>query len=205
MARARADTESEAKKRYKGIIGKALGCITDAIPLLAETEGRALYALTTSEFPLLLGSREGEPVFLGIDQHVVFGADPVHPGEFKAHTRKYIYTLAMGDLDRPLVEWHWHPENRPDPHIHIPGLPAPMKTTHLPTGRVAIEEVIRYLIADLGVTPKPNEAAALATLNECQSVFEQFRSWPSRPTAVPAESIPARVRQKIGKRRSRIE
>jgi len=54
------------------------------------------------------------------------------------------------------MSWHWHPLTTPgrsDPHTHVRsdnvGLPG-LRELHIPSGRVAFEEVAYFLIADLG-------------------------------------------------------
>lgn len=60
------------------------------------------------------------------------------------------------DLGDELVSWHWHPNSRRDPHLHVYGqheASGPLGKLHLPTGRVSFEAVVRCLILDWGVTP----------------------------------------------------
>jgi hypothetical protein len=57
-----------------------------------------------------------------------------------------------------LSAYHWHPAGRSPivlPHLHLGGDVARPKftTVHLPTGRIALEEVLRFAITELDVRP----------------------------------------------------
>jgi hypothetical protein len=60
-------------------------------------------------------------------------------GPWQVHTTAWMYALEAND--RPLVEYHWHPISNSHerlPHLHLEG-----GKTHLPTGRVLVEDVLR--------------------------------------------------------------
>lgn len=64
------------------------------------------------------------------------------------------------------------------PHLHVGAAMGPNAATilggHVPTGRVAMEDVLRLLI-ELGVQPRRDDWQAV--LDETQSAFERWRSW----------------------------
>ncbi len=71
------------------------------------------------------------------------------------------YQYALYDVDsREILAYHWHPEGSSHvtaPHLHL-GSGAEvgrrdLAGAHLPTGHVALEDVLRLAIADLGVRP----------------------------------------------------
>jgi hypothetical protein len=80
-------------------------------------------------------------------------------------TVAYTYTLTPEDDPEPLFRWEYV-RRRPDPGAlwcrhHLQG-PVPLRIgghevslndLHLPTGYVTLEEVLRFCIVDLGVTP----------------------------------------------------
>jgi hypothetical protein len=76
------------------------------------------------------------------------------------------------------VAWHWHPRSRvTHPHAHVAGL-AMGGRAHLPTGRVSIESVLRFLLDDLGVPARrPDYAEVLA---EAERLFIRRRRWHAR-------------------------
>lgn len=94
-------------------------------------------------------------------------------------TLQYIYTLTGEDKpDERWLEWHWHPSLRPEPHCHV-HLPHPslgdLPDLHLPTSRVSFEEIVRFLIEDLGVRAS---ADWQATLKTSQDRYQKYRRWP---------------------------
>jgi hypothetical protein len=86
---------------------------------------------------------------------------------FRLTTKRYWYHLYKGDAIDAFMRWEYvdrklEPEARyPRHHLHIHDVVLPidgssagidLKKTHLPTGWVTIEEVLRFLISELGVT-----------------------------------------------------
>lgn len=67
-----------------------------------------------------------------------------------------LYHVHAGD-GREIVAFHWHPGHRhvPLPHAQFRTLtdPIPMGKVHCPSGRVALEAVVRLVIGELGVEP----------------------------------------------------
>lgn len=65
------------------------------------------------------------------------------------------------------------------PHLHVRGLTAPLALSraHFPTGRVAIEAVIRFAIAELGVRPLLPAGTWQALLAETEQTFRDNRTW----------------------------
>ena len=103
------------------------------------------------------------PLELIIGQHLA--ADVTKEGKFVLRTVKYSYRLAAPGQKNAVVHWDYErtrprPEDRWCRH-HLQGQPdvviekrrVPLKDLHLPTGYVAIEEVLRFCIVDLGVRP----------------------------------------------------
>jgi hypothetical protein len=96
------------------------------------------------------------------------------------------YEYRILDLDaREILAFHWHPagySNVIDPHLHLSGKlnpidtgrgqePLPLAPMHIPNGFVTLEDVVRLLITEFGITPRrddwddllrENRAAALA-------------------------------------------
>jgi hypothetical protein len=97
-------------------------------------------------------------------------------------TVEYVYEVSdqAGDL---LAAWHWHPGDRdadhdaPWPHLHAYGArnSLTLHKLHLPTGRVALEAVVRFLIGDLDVVPR--RADWRAVLERAEAHFRERRSW----------------------------
>jgi hypothetical protein len=95
-------------------------------------------------------------------------------GPWKVTTTSYSYEILNEDQSEFLI-YHWHPEGlSPEsrPHLHIGGA---HRKTHVPTGRVAIEDVLRMCIRDLGVDETRDDWAAV--LDEAQAAFATWRTW----------------------------
>jgi hypothetical protein len=98
-----------------------------------------------------------------------------------AHTTGYEYALQL-ENGREIVAYHYDPRGASrvkTPHLHVRGLtaPLPLSRAHFPTGRVAIEEVIRFALMALGVRPRLPEGRWQALLIETERVFTGNRTW----------------------------
>lgn len=142
--------------------------------------GSEYVALTVPE-TITLQRANGSRIYLRSTQGFQFGDHEEFPKERKVHTRQYAYTLSESeDLSAELFSWQWHPPAWPEPHMHIGrGHPdhGPLSKLHVPTGRVAFEQVLRFAITEYDVeTAKPREEA-LADLDEVLRRFHAFKSW----------------------------
>jgi len=109
--------------------------------------------------------------------------DPDERGSWRVSTTGY--SCSLQDLQgKEFLSYHWHPEGRSAvayPHLHVgaaSGIPAKGLITpgaHLPTGRVALEDLLRLAIEQLGVTPQRPDWSAV--LDECQEAFEASQTW----------------------------
>lgn len=89
-------------------------------------------------------------------------------------TGAYLYTVNADRLRGELFGWHWHPVGLSwcqSPHLHAPGEDG----DHVPTGRVAFEQVVRWLIEELDVSPLRHDWA---------DVFGRQRAGLARPALV---------------------
>jgi hypothetical protein len=104
----------------------------------------------------------------------------VRGAPWKARTAAYWYILQDAD-EQELLAYHWHPEGHSPvttPHLHVRADMAPFRfghRIHLPTGRVALEEIIRIAITEFGVTPLRDDWPDV--LDTGQRLFESMRSW----------------------------
>src|SRR2546427_10373337 len=79
-----------------------------------------------------------------------------------------------------VLGYHWHPQERNAiayPHLHLHHgagtLQHNLADAHLPTARIAIEDVIRCVITQQGVVPLRDDWEAI--LAETQAAFQQWR------------------------------
>lgn len=175
----RARNESEAVRRYKHHLQRGLGLVTMAQWITGEQDRRTgLNFLTTEPHPMRLANEQELPIYLRATQLFSFERDRRFRGDWKVRTQQYIYSVGIGPEERDaLFVWHWHPDLRTDCHLHIYGEVAGvgrMDRLHLPTRRVSFEQVLRFLIVDLGVRARTGWAEVL---EECQRRFEEYWSW----------------------------
>lgn len=100
---------------------------------------------------------------------------------WRVRTDGYAYRANLDpDPKGYLLAWHWHPDSRPDPHVHVGA--AGLRGLHVPTGRVSFEEVLRFFITEMGLRPARSDWEAV--LGETEERFRAFRTWP-RPRTPP--------------------
>lgn len=137
--------------------------------------------LTTSEEPL--GLRRGDQARLWLRAaqtfHLVKADEGGRHRAWKVATDSYAYTVSDDEtLATELVAWHWHPASRLDPHLHV-GRSHPdfgfWAHLHIPTGRVAFEDVMTFVLADLGVQPERDDWETV--LADARAKFTSRRSW----------------------------
>jgi hypothetical protein len=111
-------------------------------------------------------------VYLRATQRFEFADSERYEGERKVVTAQYVYTLAEDeDLAQELFSWQWHPGDWSHPHLHV----RTDHKLHIPTGRVAFEQVLLVAITDYGVEPAKTDAPEI--LAETLRRFRLFRSW----------------------------
>ncbi len=110
-------------------------------------------------------------------------------GGYAVHTRAYTYQFELVDVPRPeIVIYHYDPRPDPDPkadpekkvltpHLHVRGLENPLflGKAHFPTGRVSIEEVLRFAVRELGVIPINDNWRTI--LDETEKDFKAKKTW----------------------------
>jgi len=149
---------------------------------------KAELALTTepARIPLSRTGTRGR-VYLSATQNFHFEPDPDFEGEWKVKTDAYAYHVLMNEEeDGQLIAWHWHPEMRPGCHVHVgarQGTTRALYRFHLPTGRVSIEEVFRFLIEEFHVEEVRDDWDSI--LSDTQTRFEAFRTWPGYKKSRP--------------------
>lgn len=114
-------------------------------------------------------------------RYEVVETDPEHrlanSGEnFRVSTREYLYKVQIAAGDHTMM-WHWHPVgNSPErrPHIH----PSFNQKAHMPSGRMAIEDVIEGCIA-LGAKESRDDWQKV--LMESGGLHKLHRTWVDEP------------------------
>ncbi len=119
------------------------------------------------------------PLYLRATQEFHFDDHPKFAGERKVVTDAYAYTLSQSpELADELLAWHWQPEGGQEPHMHIGHGHAhfdALSRLHVPSGRIAFEQVLLFAIEELGVLPVREDAKEV--LSEVLERFRQYRTW----------------------------
>ncbi len=179
-------TPAEAVQNFVEPIQKAVSCVTDGVLNVGG-------GYHPSETPHVLLLNGGSPVGLAGDsrlslsviQHYRIMEHAGARGPWKVSTGAYCYSLEDAEGSE-VMAYHWHP-NQPGvtfPHLHMRADaqvgPKPLHKYHLPTGRVAIEELLRLAIKELGVEVRPRRREDWEdVLDSAQAVYEEWRTWPT--------------------------
>jgi hypothetical protein len=119
-------------------------------------------------------------------EYELIKTDDPELGPWKVRTDGYWYHVVSDAKDEVLL-FHWHPDRNSTeqaPHLHLGTSQLTREAvvtrrTHVPTGRVSLESVIRLLITDFGVVPLRSDWDQLLDANERR--FLQHRTWSGRP------------------------
>jgi hypothetical protein len=179
-------TPHEAIQHFVEPLQQALSCVTNEV--LYYYQGVPGHP---ADLAMLLLSNA--PVRLGRDRRFALKAvqhfRPVEAegprGPWKVRTAAYYYTLEeAAPPHREIFGYHWHPHGRSDvtyPHLHLYAGAGGTNynianNAHFPTGRIALEDVLGFIITHFGVEPLRDDWAAI--LARTQDAFEQWRTWP---------------------------
>jgi hypothetical protein len=185
-------TPQEAVRHYTQALQDALSCVV---------QGR-LVRLAANPFepdpaihPIALNGDEPAPLrgparlYLVVNQNysIVRTEDETSP-RWKVSTRGYFYGLQT-EQGAEAVSFHWSPRPgemiaRPHAHVGRRLLSTPitlglasfdLPRVHIPTGRVALEEVIRMAIQEFAVEPRREDWEQV--LERTQSASQRWGSW----------------------------
>ncbi len=175
---------ADAVHAYSEPLRRALSCLTDAVLIVSgyyPREEAHVAALAEGRYVPLPGASQ---LSLAIAQHYrIVETDDPERGPWKVHTAAYWYSLG-DEQGQEVLAYHWHPDGRSRitwPHLHLGHLAlgggGPLTSrAHLPTGRVAVEQVLRLAIEELRVEPRRDDWQAVLT--EAEAAFERWRTWP---------------------------
>lgn len=173
--------------------GPIIDCVTDR-RLTVQPPGYDPEVLYTLAFdrtadPAPLRAKAGGPSGLLLDVRHTFAIVRVRTPDgrllWRTSTRAYQYRI-LDSRQTELLVFHWQPgavERGPDhPHLHVSAAVSahvsatrrrsfPLDRLHTPTGRVSLEAVVRYLIAEWGVAYRHRDWAN--RLARSEAVFRQ--------------------------------
>lgn len=183
------DKPSDVFRQFREHIGRLLNVtITDARLSLVHSAERPYATITFRDEAEIATAAplRGSRLFLYLSQDLL--VEEEHKKIWKLRTMAYTYHIleAPAPDSRWIVRWEYisrdrRPMAHPRHHVHLPSIVETLdgdldfSALHLSTGWVTVEEVIRFLIVEVGVVPKTEEWD-----KELQASEEKFREWTSR-------------------------
>lgn len=133
--------------------------------------------MTLANGPVRLKRSSGDDIVLSVSQQYEIAE---RDQGFRVRTLMYSYKIDNWSDGHEIMAYHWHPEERVRyPHLHLSyGAMIGMKdllTAHVPTGRIALEDVIQFLIESLKAMPAKEQWET--RLEESRQRFRDQRSW----------------------------
>jgi len=168
-----AKTAEECFKKYEGFLKELICPILTTQHIfkifINDTSGDLRFPRGDEAISIPVETRLLGTLYLFLRQFLKAKKDE-SKGKFVLYTTRYFYRLSeIDDEDRePLVRWEYERRDsevnvlscRHHIHIHAPiskhtstNRDWPMRKFYFPCGWVTIEEVLRFLITDLGFTP----------------------------------------------------
>lgn len=166
----------EAWRAFLAPLTRAVGTVDMTARLKWRHHDGEMSQVTTG-VPGLILNRPGMPqTYLYAAMTLCCVADEGERGPFRMSTRRYDFELI--EAGSVVFGWHWHPESKQSrvnwPHLHLP--PGSVhKSKHVPTGRVALEDVLLFGIRDMDVVPAHGQSVAI--LEEVAERHKKYRSW----------------------------
>jgi hypothetical protein len=173
-------TPHEATHAFLEKLRLALSCVTDAV---LNNRGGSW----PSETPHVVVLADGGPqrissaeldVWLRVSMNYRLVEEPGPRGPWRVTTTSYMYALENG-AGVEYVGYHWHPQvpGNTRPHLHVRGEDENWHKLHMPTGRIALEDVVRFAVEELAVEPRRGDWSEV--LDSTQEGFEAWRTWPA--------------------------
>jgi hypothetical protein len=171
-----AKNKNDAHNNFARSFRESLSVVTkSALHMRIRGDERVLYY----EPPVKLQRHGGDSLYLTIVQ--TFRTVETGDG-FRVSTTSYIYELLVkhGQELETIAEFHWHPNEEVEwPHVHVKGNSAEgaLDRKHFPTGRLSLEDFIRFLMRDFDVRAIVTHATQKEILTRNKREFVANASW----------------------------
>ncbi len=182
-------TPAVAVNNFLEPLQQTLDCVTNGVIDVSGgyyVRDEPHLATLNGGLPARLFTRYDPPLALTVKMHCRVVEATGARGPWKVQTAGWSYAIRSieDDHGRELVSVHWHPSGASAvtwPHMHVrdellSDTAEVFAGAHFPSGRVALEEVIRLLIEDLGVEPRRDDWEEVLGSN--LERFENWRTWP---------------------------
>lgn len=173
-------TSAEAVSSYVEPLRKVLSCVTQEVVQVGggyHPADQPHVLIVANGNPVRL--KGGKRVTLSVLQRYRVIEEVGEREPWRVSTAAYLYALGV-DGGPEILGYHWHPfSGAAFPHVHLGAGSGvnreELQKAHLPTGRIALEQVVRLAIADFDAEPlRPDWDEVLV---EAQERFEEHRSW----------------------------
>ena len=133
--------------------------MTDAVLLHTGHQPHRTHYLTLARgYLIVLRARRGSDVALRVTQEytVIESKGAPRHARFEVAIAAYWYALEVPHTEEEILAFHWHPDVPaiPFPHVHLESglqIASRFVGTHVPTGRVALQDILWLAIHDFGV------------------------------------------------------
>jgi hypothetical protein len=172
-------TPRDAVKAYLEPLQKNISIVCKGVLRVNNYDALEAVSVLTLPDPVPLNGRPD--LYLSFTQQYKIIKDPEN-GPFRVTTLYYSYAVETQDAHE-IVGYHWHPDGVSPvrfPHLHLGpaalvGMEDLRRKAHLPTGRVAFEEVVEFLIATFGV--EPDRTLWQEIVDKTKSLFARHKTW----------------------------
>ncbi len=176
----------QAIQDFLGDIQLIISCVTNRVCFYyINDQNRVIIQWSLDEngdaSHIRLTRKQGAPLFIDINQAL---EPPDKANGFHISTKQYLYSIFDAQI-KELISFHFHPELTADPilypHIHVYADDDPrfkqfnLHKRHIPSGRVALEDIIDWLISELGVQPIREDWQSI--LNQTSERFKVKKTW----------------------------
>ncbi len=150
-------TPREAVKAYLEALQKSVSIVCKGVLRVSNYDRLDEISVLTLTAPVPLNGRSD--LYLSFRQQYKVLRHSER-GRFRVTTLYYSYAVETQD-GQEIAGYHWHPDGVSPvkfPHLHLGsaariGMEELTRKAHFPTGRVAFEDVVEFLIATFGVEP----------------------------------------------------
>lgn len=171
-------TPREAVKAYLETLQKNVAIVCNGVLRVNNYEKLDEVSVLTLE-PVPLNGRPD--LYLSFTQQYKIIKGPEN-GPYRIKTLHYSYAVETQDAQE-IVGYHWHPQGVSPvkfPHLHLGpaaliGRQELSRKAHFPTGRIAFEDVVEFLIATFGV--EPDRLLWQEMIERTKSLFTKHKTW----------------------------
>ena len=175
-----------AIKDYLSELQKIVSCVaTEVCYVYPNNNGRQVLAWSGASMlesaPIILQRKNNSRLFVNIRQEI---QQPNARNNYLVSTKGYIYSVLDAEK-KDLIGFHYHPELDDDPvmhpHIHVYAdaderfADFNLHKRHIPSGRVALEDVIEWLIIELEVKALRSDWRQI--LQATRKQFKRICTW----------------------------